>query len=622
MILRWRSLKIVFLGLLVLVLLQTFTMAAPMVEHPLAPPDTSSPQATLRSFIDNANKAHQILMASYKQHLQEPGFFLSDSVNQQRKQMHIFAKRAKDCLDVSKVPIALRADAATERGLLLKEILDRIKLPPDAEIPDAEAVAAQDLSTWRIPNTEIDITKVESGPRSGQFLFSSETVANLPRFYQVVKELPYKPGSTEGFYEFYMTSPGELFASKWLESIPSWLQIHYGGQTLWQWMSLAILLPIGCWIAYISFSWNFLRLNLIAPPRRTWEMLLSPLIAMATFSMVIYVLNNVVNLTGSVLLLTITTLGILFYIVLGVGIFLLGNALAETIIASPKINSQSLDAILIRTVFRLLGLSGGTMTLILGIDRVGISIVPLIAGVGIGGLAFALAARPTLENLIAGLILLADRPVKVGEYCRFGDEEGTILEIGLRSTRILSINGDLLSIPNSQFSELKLANKTRRDRILLRQTIGLRYETTSDQLRFVLAKFREMILAHPQLLEAGARVRLIKYNDYSRDVEIFVYVDTGKLAEFLAIQEDVLLRVNDIVESSGTGFAFPSQTNYISQDSGVDPERSRAAEAEVQLWRSKGILPFPDLSTEQRDRFRDTLDFPPKGSPNASSVSD
>ncbi|WP_371357634.1 mechanosensitive ion channel family protein, partial [Hydrocoleum sp. CS-953] len=248
--------------------------------------------------------------------------------------------------------------------------------------------------------------------------------------------------------------------------------------------------------------------------------------------------------------------------VLGLGIFLLGNALAETIIASPKINPQSLDASLIRTVFRLLGLSAGTITLILGIERVGISIIPIIAGVGIGGLALALAARPTLENLIAGLILIADRPVKVGEYCRFGDEEGTILEIGLRSTRILSINGDLISIPNSQFSELKLANKSRRDRILLRHTIGLRYETTSDQLRFVLAKFREMILAHPKLLEEGARVRLIKYNDYSRDVEIFVYVDTGKLPEFLAIQEDVLLRVDDIVESSGTGFAFPSQTNY------------------------------------------------------------
>ncbi|MGD1703943.1 hypothetical protein [Dapis sp. BLCC M229] len=83
----------------------------------------------------------------------------------------------------------------------------------------------------------------------------------------------------------------------------------------------------------------------------------------------------------------------------------------------------------------------------------------------------------------------------------------------------------------------------------------------------------------------------------------------------------MLLRVNDIVELSGTGFAFPSQTNYISKDSGLDLERSRAAEAEVQLWRSKGLLPFPELSTEQRDRLRDTLDFPPEGSPNFPPVS-
>ncbi|MEM1169466.1 MAG: mechanosensitive ion channel domain-containing protein [Cyanobacteria bacterium P01_H01_bin.35] len=560
-------------------------------------------------------------MASYTQHLQEPGFFPSDSVRQQEKQMLIFAKRAKECLDLSKVPVALRADAASQRALLLKEILDRIQLPPYAEIPDAEAVAAQELSTWRIPNTEIDITKVEEGLRTGEFLFSPETVANLERFYQLVKEIPYKPGSTEGFYEFYMTTPGQLFPSKWLDGIPSWLETAYWGQTLWQWISLGILLPMAFWIAYISFTLNFQRLSVIPPPRRTWEMLLSPLMAIATFSMVGYLLGNVVNLTGSVFLIIVISLEISFWIVLGVGIFLLGNVLAETIIASPKIHPQSLDASLIRTVFRLLGLIAGIITLILGIDRVGISIVPIIASVGIGGLAFALAARPTLENLIAGLILLTDRPVKVGEYCRFGDEEGTIVEIGLRSTRILSINGDLISIPNSQFSELKLANKSRRDRILLRQTIGLRYETTSDQLRFVLAKFREMILAHPKLLEQGARVRLIKYNDYSRDVEIFVYVDTGKLAEFLAIQEDVLLRVNDIVELSGTGFAFPSQTNYISQDSGLEPERSRAAEAEVKLWRSKGILPFPDLSTEQRDQFRDTLDFPPEGSPNCPPVS-
>ncbi len=303
-------------------------------------------------------------------------------------------------------------------------------------------------------------------------------------------------------------------------------------------------------------------------------------------------------------------------------IFLFGNALAETIIASPRINPRGLDASAIRTVSRLLSLTVSTTVLILGIERVGISLIPILAGLGIGGLALALAARPTLENIIAGLILFADRPVKVGEYCCFGEKEGTVLEIGLRSTRILAQNGDIVSMPNSHFSELELANKSRRKRILLRQTIGLRYETTSEQLRYVLAKLRSMLLAHPKLLEKRAQVRFMKYGDYSLDVEIFVYVDTGDWFEFRGIQEDVLLRVKDIVEAAGTDFAFPSQTTYISRDRGLDRERSRAAEAEVKAWRSKGMLPFPEFPREQRQQLRNTLDFPPAGSPNASPASD
>ncbi|MGK7935514.1 MAG: mechanosensitive ion channel family protein [Xenococcaceae cyanobacterium] len=189
--------------------------------------------------------------------------------------------------------------------------------------------------------------------------------------------------------------------------------------------------------------------------------------------------------------------------------------------------------------------------------------------------------------------------------------------MGLRSTEIRALNGNLISMPNSTFSDLELVNKSRIDRILLNQTIGLRYETTSEQLRFVLVKLREMLLAHPKLLEKGARVRFVKYGDYSKDVEIFVYVDTADIPEFLGIQEDVLLRVQELIESAGTDFAFPSQTTYLSRDSGLDQERSKAAEAEVQNWRSKGTLPFPDFAQKQREQFRDPLDFPPEGSPNA-----
>ena len=621
---KGRLLQLVLLGL-VLLLLSTSLTAAPLLKHPLAPPDTSSPQATLRSFVDNTNKSHQVLIAAFDQYLKDPGPFPSTSVRDQIQQgVAIILDRAARCLNLSKIPLGLEQNVAFESTLLLKEILDRIEMPPYAEIPDAEAVAADsEFSQWRLPNTEIDIVKVESGSQAGEFLFSTETVVRLEEFYQKVKNLPYQPGATEGFYQIHIEVPSTLVAFKLLQGSPSWLKAVYWHQTLWQWIGLGISLLIAFWIPYKSFRWNWRRADALESPQRTWSMLLSPIIAIASLATVSYFIKEGINITGQVLLIMLTILEVIFWMMVALTLFLLGNALAETIITSPRINPQSLNASMIRTVSRILGLTIGTAILILGIERVGISLIPILAGLGIGGLALALAARPTLENIIAGVILLADRPVGVGEYCRFGDQEGTIMEIGLRSTRILALNGDIISLPNSQFSELELANKSRRDRILLRQTIGLRYETTSEQLRFVLAKLRSMILAHPKLLEKEARVRFVKYGDYSKDVEIFAYVDTGKLPEFLGIQEDVLLRVQNIVEAAGTDFAFPSETSYnISLDSGLDRERSRAAEAEVQAWRSKGMLPFPEFSTEQCEQLRDTLDFPPEGSPNGNLASD
>ena len=118
----------------------------------------------------------------------------------------------------------------------------------------------------------------------------------------------------------------------------------------------------------------------------------------------------------------------------------------------------------------------------------------------------------------------------------------------------------------------------------------------------MLTQLQSLLLAHPKLLEEKAQVRFMKYGDYSLDLEIFAYVDTGNWYDFFEIQQDVLLQVKDIVELAGTDFAFPSQTTYISQDSGVDQERSRAAETEVQTWRKKGKLPFCEFSTEQQEQ--------------------
>ena len=389
---RW-ALQIVLLGL-ALLLWQTSLMAAPLVQQPLAPPDTSSPQATMRSFVENVNESYRILMTADDQYLKEPGPFPSTSVQEQVKQAEIFFERAKRCLNLSKIPPRLKQDVGMEATLMLKEIFDRIEVPPYEQIPDAEAVAAdEEFSKWTLPNTEINIAKVEEEPRAGEFLFSPETVARLGEFYTKVKTLPYKPEAKAGFYQFYISTPGRLFPFKWFESLPSWLNAVYWDQTLWQWISLGISLLITFWIPYKIFRWNLRKIAALRPPQRTWQRLLSPIIALASFAAVNYFLNYWVNLTGSILLMVLIPLRIIFWIMVAITIFLLGNVLSETIISSPEINPRSLNAGAIRMVFRLLSAIISIIILVLGFERVGLSLTPILAGLGIGGAALALAGQ-------------------------------------------------------------------------------------------------------------------------------------------------------------------------------------------------------------------------------------
>ena len=256
-----------------------------------------------------------------------------------------------------------------------------------------------------------------------------------------------------------------------------------------------------------------------------------------------------------------------------------------------------------------------------GIARIdlpdGVPLAPLLAGIGVGGLAVALAARPTIENVIGGFTLFADKPVRVGDFCRFGNNRlGTVEEIGLRSTRIRTLDRSVVSVPNSQFSELQLENLTLRDRIRLHAVLQLRYETTPEQLRYVLAKLHELAVAHPKISnDPPLRVRFMGFGDYSLDVEIFIYVATNDWDEFLAVREDMFLRMMGIIKEAGTGFAIPAQTTYLTRDKQKDTEQVQAAEAEVSTWRSEGKLPFPDLPAERTQKIKDTLEFPPAGSP-------
>jgi MscS family membrane protein len=153
-----------------------------------------------------------------------------------------------------------------------------------------------------------------------------------------------------------------------------------------------------------------------------------------------------------------------------------------------------------------------------------------------------------------------------------------------------------------------------RDKTWFHHTLHLRYETTADQLRYVLAEIREMLYGHSKVESSSARIRFVRIGDSSLDLEVFAYVLEAEYEPFLPIQEDLLLRIMDIIEASGSGLAFPSQTTYLAEDAGLDAAKSQKAIEAVRQWREQGKLPFPDFSPETISEMDSKIEYPPPDS--------
>jgi MscS family membrane protein len=200
-----------------------------------------------------------------------------------------------------------------------------------------------------------------------------------------------------------------------------------------------------------------------------------------------------------------------------------------------------------------------TAGLFLILSSMGFDITAVIAGLGIGGIAFAFAAQKTIENLFGTVTVVADEGIQVGDHCQIGSIEGRVESIGLRSTWIRTVDRAMVSVPNGQVAASNIGNFARRDKFLFRHNIRLGYETTADQVRRVLAEIKEMMLAEAKLDPATVKARLIRFGDASLVIEVFAYVPTLDENVFLDLQEQLLLRIMDIVEASGASLSLPTE---------------------------------------------------------------
>jgi MscS family membrane protein len=552
--------------------------------HPLKPPDRSSPRATLKTFLDSADALVAFMAGEYVHAPTRANF----------ARMVAMGAIPIQSLDLSEVPPAARQKTARAAAVALYEVLSRIPLPPLEEIPDAGHVKTTESKAparWVIPDTEIALVRVHEGPRTGEFLFSPDTVARAGEFYERVRAAPYRrPVPLANVHDIVVTGGGWMVPFAWIESLPAALRVPIAEQSAWKWIGFALILGVAT-----LFLWFVYRVSQLGdanhPFVRALAQFAMPVAVLAAAPALAYLALVQLNLIGGVGSAVELAATAVTYLAGAWMSWRLAPVVAEAIIASPSIPPESVDAHLIRVTARLLGIVGAMALLAVGADRLGLPVYGIIAGLGVGGLAIALAAQPTIENLIGGMNLFADKPVRVGDVCRYGDALGTVEAIGIRSTRLRGVDRTLTTIPNAVLAKMPIVNLTRRDRMLINAVIGLRYETSPEQLRDVLVRIRELLLDHPRVHSDPVRARFVGFGGSSLDVEVFAYVTTGDWGEFLGIREEILLRVMDIVEQAGTAIAFPSQTLYLGRDRARDGAKAPAAEASMRAAQEGGAPP-------------------------------
>jgi len=546
------SLRYLIAAILLICLTSSQSMAeGPSAEQLLQPPDTSGPRETLQSFLQNVDLA-------VKRYLDDDSY---DAREAWEASVRTAMDRATGCLNLSGVGDAFKVRRGVEASLQLKEVLQRVDLPAVTEIPGAGDSEADGPAIWRIPNTEIMIARIDSGPRAGEFLFTVETVDRAGEFYERVRHLPYRAADALPVYDIYVRASGYWIDPDWITGLPDWARIVVFGQTVWQLVGsiLSIIVSIAVIVATAAWGkrWDerFRNRHVLFQ----FGEIAAAAVAIGVIVTLEFLLTEQLKLVGGLNVFTETSATVIKIIFVGwLGWKLLGRA-SDFVILGQGFARQSIDAHMVRVSTRLVSVVFIIGLIVHGASTLGIPLAPVLAGVGIGGAAIALAARPTLENVIGGFILFMDRPVRVGDFCQFDGNMGVVEEIGLRSTRIRTLGRTIITIPNADFSQLQLENFAQRDQTLLHLNVHLKRSTSEGQLNDWLARVRALLEKDVRVSEDFCRVRLVAFGEYSYETEIFAYVLTTDFAEFLEIKESILLGITAIVQDVGTELALPMQ---------------------------------------------------------------
>lgn len=465
---------------------------------------------------------------------------------------------------------------------------------PEGTPQEGVPLGRQRLGTMSSGDVEVDLDLVRvSDPNAGKiWLVSADTLAKLPELMDQVE-------------------------ARQVESkLPNVLvKNQLGGMPLWQWLAMLVAAPIAAALGWLVLAILEIPLRWWARHRgqmdvANWRSVSGPA----------WFLAGTLIHQVCVIYLRMPLLPRHYYFqVTAVALILSGTWIVWRFVrwSLYRVRSRALarghvgTGSLILLGERILKFTIFVLGILVVLNDLGFNLSTALTGLGIGGLAIGFGAQKTIENLFGGVSVLGDEVFRVGDVCRFGDRTGVVEDIGLRSTRIRTDERTLVAIPNGTVATINLENLSRRDKILFKTTLSLRPESKADHVRYILAEIRKLLYSHPKIETQSVRVRLTDIAGSSLSMEVFSYILTRDYNEYAAVREDLLLRMMDVMEDSGSGLALPSQTLYLSRDAGVEKQKAENAVKKISELRDGQQLPFPDFHQEDISRFKGSIQYPP-----------
>lgn len=449
---------------------------------------------------------------------------------------------------------------------------------------DLEQVGTVTLSTEVIP---IYLQRIDNAEGGYAWRVANATVVRIPDMWDELGYSDLAVWLSKALPEFYVLGMGN-----------------------WQFVTLLITIVAGWFVTgWVALAIGRLGGRFASP----WKHALSRFLRVPLRLMLYVILIRVViaNLGLSVIAKAYLQSSPLEYLVAVILAFGLLHLYRDYKIKQLELQGDIEYVALIKPVVVILRIIIATTAALMWADQAGFNVSTLIAGLGVGSLAVALAAQKSFENVIGAITLYTARPIRPGDWCRFGDIQGTVEEIGLRSVTLRTLNRTLVTVPNSMFSSADIENFSVRDRIRYFKLLELQMPTP-DQLRVILGEFRALFAAHPMVRQDTISIRLADIEAATAVIRLDAGVLTRDYQEYLAVAEDLNLRIIEIVHQNGAIFSGPGQVLQLRDFQQAGEETLQEVDDKLEVWRQGDGLPFPDLSESEKAQLKGSIEYPKK----------